>query len=732
MNEQNLKPLAALLMTQGLAAVAHAQSTNAPAATGTNAPTTLPDVVVQGQGRSPYKPETVASPKYTEPLLDIPQSITVIPQAVIQEQGATTLRDILRNVPGISMQAGEGGVPAGDNLSIRGFNARTDLFADGVRDFGGYSRDPFNVQQVEVAKGPASSTTGRGSTGGSVNLVSKTPGLDPFYTSSLGIGTDDYFRGTMDVNQPLAPKRKDWLGGTSLRLNALWHENDTPDRDAVTNERWGVAPSLAFGLGTPTRLTFSYFHLEQDNVPDYGIPWVPANTNALLAAYSDKAPPVDYSNFYGITARDYEKTDTDMGTVLIEHDLNDSLKLRDQFRYGVNDRDSVITAPRFVNANTSTTINRQLQSRDQKDTILANQLDLTAHLETGKISHDLVTGFEYDHETSENYARVQSPANATPTTDLFNPNPGDPFNGTINRTGVKADSTADTYSLYAFDTMKLGEKWELTGGLRWDYFTVDYANTTNGVGPTLSNADDMLSWRTALIFKPAEQGSIYLGAGTSFNPSAEGLTLSTAANAANNLNTPPEESRTIELGAKWEFFQRRLMLTTAIFWTDKYNARTEDPTDPTDVVVLNGEQRVYGVEFTAAGRITDKWQVFGGYTWMHSEITESENAAEIGNELANTPAHSFSLWTTYSLPFGFEIGGGAQYRGDVYSSNANTRQADGYWLFDAMVSYRVNKHLTVQLNGYNLADEEYIGSVGGGHFIPGAGPSAVLSANLTF
>jgi catecholate siderophore receptor len=174
------------------------------------------------------------------------------------------------------------------------------------------------------------------------------------------------------------------------------------------------------------------------------------------------------------------------------------------------------------------------------------------------------------------------------------------------------------------------------------------------------------------------------------------------------------------------------MLTTAIFCTDKYNARTEDPTDPTDVVVLNGEQRVYGVEFTAAGRITDNWQVFGGYTWLHSEITESENAAEIGNELANTPEHSFSLWTTYALPFGLEIGGGAQYRGSVYNSNANTREAPGYWLFDAMLSYRVNKHLTIQLNGYNLADEEYIGSVGGGHFIPGAGRSGVLSANLTF
>ncbi len=732
MHEQNLKPLAALLMTQGLAAVAHAQSTNAPAATGTNATTQLPDVVVKGQGRSPYKPETVFSPKYTEPLLDIPQSITVIPQAVISEQGATTLRDILRNVPGISMQAGEGGVPAGDNLSIRGFNARTDLFVDGVRDFGGYSRDPFNLQQVEVVKGPASSNTGRGSTGGSVNMVSKTPDLAPAYNGSFGIGTDDYYRTTLDVNQPLAPKREDWFGGTALRLNALWHENDTPDRDSVDNKRWGVAPSLAFGLGTPTRLTLSYFHLQQDNTPDYGIPWVPANTNAALAAYSDKAPPVDYSNFYGLTARDYEKTHTDIGTALIEHDLNDSLTLRDQFRYGVNDRDSIITAPRFVNANTSTTINRQLQSRDQEDTILANQVDLKARFDTGQIAHDLITGFEYDRETSVNYARTQSPANATPTTSLFNPNPHDPFNGTIVRTGVKADATSDTFSLYAFDTMKLGEQWELNGGLRWDYFSVDYSNTTNGIGPTLNNSDNMLSWRAGLVFKPVETGSIYVGAGSSFNPSSEGLTLSSAPAAANNVDTDPEQTRTIELGTKWEFFRRRLMLTSAVFCTDKYNARTEDPTDPGDVTVLDGEQRVYGVEFTATGQLTDHWQVFGGYTWLHSEILDSNNDTEVGNELANTPENSFSLWTTYSLPFGLQIGGGAQYRGSVYSSNANTRKAPDYWVFDGMISYRVSKHLTLQLNGYNLADEEYIDRVGGGHFIPGPGRSAVLSANLSF
>ena len=268
-------------------------------------PTVMPEVVVRGQqDASAYRAETVALPKYTEPLLNVPQTITVVPQAVIQEQGATTLRDVLRNVPGISIQAGEGGVPAGDNLSIRGFNARTDLFIDGVRDIGGYSRDSFNFEQVEVVKGPASAYSGRGSTGGSINIETKTPRQNAFYRGEAGVGTDNYKRFTIDLNQPiLALWPKPSLSTTSsgkelkpiapteseptvaVRLNAMWTESDIADRDEAGGRRWGVAPSISFGLGTPTVFTFTYMHMDQDNVPDYGIPWVAA-TNNVLAKYS--------------------------------------------------------------------------------------------------------------------------------------------------------------------------------------------------------------------------------------------------------------------------------------------------------------------------------------------------------------------------------------------------------------------------------------------------------------
>jgi len=721
MKEVHYRPLVTALVSPGLAAVAHAESTNAP--------TALPDVVVHAEEDAGYKPGELESPKFTEPLRDIPQTITVVPRAVFEEQGATTLRDVLRNVSGISIQAGEGGTPAGDQLTIRGFSARTDLFIDGVRDFGGYSRDPFNFEQVEVAKGPASSISGRGSTGGSINMVSKTPSLAPHYAGSFGMGTDQYFRSTVDMNEPLTGLG---LEGAAVRLNALYHTADTPGRDVAGDSRWGIAPSIAFGLGTPTRVTLSYFHLDQDNVPDYGIPWVPANTGPL-ADYSNQPAPVDYSNFYGLTARDYETVRTDLGTIELDHDVSATLSLRNLTRFGSNDRDSIITAPRFVDANTSTDIRRNdWKSRDQTDEIAANQSDVAWDVDTGPVEHSFVGGVELAQETEVNYTRAATGPDS-PTTDLYNPDPGDPYTENIQRNGASARSVANSAAVYAFDTLKLAEQWELSGGLRWDYFEVDYTSVdTSGAATTLSRTDDMLSWRGGLVFKPRHNGSIYFGYGTSFNPAAEGLTLSDSATSAANLEVDPEESRTIEVGTKWDLLDERLSVNAALFRTDKTNARTQDPADPTDTIVLEGEQVVQGVELGVAGRITADWQIFAGYTWMTSEVTESKNAAEVGNELSNTPEHTFNLWTTYQLPFGLEIGGGAQYVGARYSNTANTRQAPAYWVFDAMVACELSRSVTLRLNVYNLADAEYIGSVGGGHFIPGTGRSAVLSANFNF
>ncbi len=718
-----------------LTGASHAQTNTPPikAGSNTNAPVKMQDVVITAekvQDDNSYKPEALSSPKYVVPLRDVPQTVTVIPRAVFQDQGATSLRDVLRNVTGISMQAGEGGTPAGDQMSIRGYSARTDMYVDGVRDFGGYSRDPFNLEQVEVSKGPSSAYGGRGSTGGSINMVSKAPQLAPSYAGSIGFGTDNFKRTTLDLNQPLEGTG---FEGVALRLNAMWHDADVPGRDEVYNKRWGLAPSLAIGLGTPTRLTLSYFHMDQDNMPDYGIPWV-AGPNAALASIVDQPAPVDYSNFYGLTARDYEHVQNDLGTALLEHDFSDSLRLRNTFRYGQTVRDSVITAPRFEDIDPITAGNQfgtvirrtDMKSRDQVDKIIAEQIDLNIDFETGPVEHAMVTGLEFSREEEINFNRTD--ANVQPPTDLFNPNPNDPYSGGLTRDGTFTQTKANSFCIYAFDTLKFSEKWQFTGGLRWDYFSVDYAPRV-GTGNALSRTDTMFSWRSGLVFKPRENGSIYFGYGTSFNPSAEGLTLGTGAN--NNVDVNPEKSQSFELGTKWDFFKERLSVSGALFRTEKTNARTPDPVTA-GVFTLSGEQYVQGIELGASGMITEEWSLFAGYAYMQSEITKSNTAGQQGNHVSNAPQQTFSLWSTYRLPWRMDVGGGAQYVGSRFSNDANTRTAPGYWLMNASVGYEVTKNFNLRLNVYNLADEEYIGSVGGGHFIPGEGRSAVLTANFKF
>jgi catecholate siderophore receptor len=662
----------------------------------------------------------LASPKLTEPLRDIPQTITVISHEVMEEQAATTLRDVLRNVAGITFQAGEGGVPAGDQLSIRGFSARTDMFVDGVRDFGGYSRDSFNMEQVEVAKGPTSSLAGRGSTGGAINQVSKAPHLDPRINATVGLGNASYQRATVDVNQPLDGSP---IPGTALRLNAMWTDADTPNRDQVTNSRWGVAPSLALGAGTHSRATVSYFKLKQDNLAEYGLPWVPVNTNPELQAYQNSAPPVAQTNFYGLLGRDYEKTNSDLATLELSRDLTGSSTIRNLTRRGRSVRDSVITAPRFISVNTSTDINRQLQSRDMVDDILANQTNLTSRFRTGTLIHALSAGLEFSSESSENFARF---APTAPLADLYHPDPFDPYPGPIVRSGASTRGTADSTAAYAFDTLSVGNHLELTGGLRWDRFAVDYESiATTGIATPFERTDDMVSGRGGVIVKPRVEGSIYLGYGTSFNPSAEGLSLSAA-----NVILEPEKTKNIEAGTKWDLFRQQLSATAAIFRTAKTNARTPGINAGDPPTVLAGKQTVDGFEFGVSGRVGRWWTTIANYAHMRSNIDRSNTAAELDQSLALTPENTLALWTTFALPKGLGVGGGAQFMDSVFRNATNTASVPSYWLINATASYEVNTHLTLRMNANNLADSEYIDRVGGGHYIPGPGRLVMVTASV--
>jgi catecholate siderophore receptor len=466
--------------------------------------------------------------------------------------------------------------------------------------------------------------------------------------------------------------------------------------------------------------------MEEDNTPDYGIPWVPP-TNVPLAAYADQPAPVDFDNFYGLDQRDYEETETRIGTAIVDHDIATNATMRALVRGGSSERDSVITSPRFA-SNDSTDLNRQLQARDLEDDILASQVDFDIRLSRGETEHTLVTGLEVGRETAENRPRIGPTA---PLADLFDPDPFAPYAGPIVHTGARTESTADTKALYAFDTVQIGERFELMGGLRYDEFAVDYDSLeASGVLTNFGREDDMLSWRSGVIYKPKPQGSLYAAYGTSFNPSAEGNTGLSLTSAT--VLIEPEKSRSAELGAKWELLDRRVLATAAVFETEKTNARTPgiDPGDPP--TVLEGRQEVRGFEVGLNGRLTNGWMAYLGYTHLESEVLESNTPAEVGKELANTPEDSFSAWTTYRFRSGFEIGGGAQYVGARWNSPTNVRLAPSYWKIDATVAYPLNDRLSLRLNGQNLADERYIDRVGGGHFIPGAGRSASLSADINF
>lgn len=673
------------------------------------APAVLPAITVEGvQPATSYKPERVTSPKFTQPLVDTPKTITIVPKELIEDRGATSITDALRTVPGISLGAGEGGIAAGDRTFIRGYDARGDNFVDGARDFGTYFRDPFNIEQVEVLKGPGSAYAGRGSTGGAINYVTKAPTAENFVAGTLGIGTDLTKRATADVNQVVTE-------GTAVRLNAMVQDGDVAGRDEVRNRRWGIAPSLAVGLGGPTTLTLSYFHLEQDNVPDYGHPF---NTTTGLPV------DVDQENFYGLTGRDYDRAHVHMGSVRLEHRFDDSLTLRNQLRFGYTDRDLIVTKPAPVTSG-ATTVTRDARSRDSIYWNVTNQTDVTAEFSTFGVGHTLVTGVELVREFLNNRPRTIT---AAPPADLAHPNPDDFYAGSISHSGAKTAAKVDTLAFYAFDTLKLTEQLLLMGGLRFDRIDTRHKSIAVGGAETrLGREDNLLSGSGAVVFKPLPNGSVYFAYGTSFNPSAEFVAL-----AENTANVAPEENKSYEVGTKWDLFDERLSLSFALFRTEKTNARVSDPLGGPDLL-LDGANRVNGFEIGIAGSLTERWEIFGGYAFLDSKITKSTNPDEVGKDFANIPRHNFSVWTTYKVLTDVEVGFGASYQSERYANNLNTLRLPDYWRFDAMASYRINENVAVRLNVLNITDELYYDSTHNGqHALVAPGRSALLTTSFKF
>jgi catecholate siderophore receptor len=698
--------------------------------------------VVGEQDDTSYKTDTSASKKYTAPLRETPKSITVIPQQVIRDTGATSLVDALRTTPGITFGAGEGGNPAGDRPIIRGFNAESDVFIDGMRDVASQSREIFNVESIEVSKGPGSAFTGAGSTGGSLNLVSKTAKLGNAYNGGFTWGSDQTKRTTLDLNQQMTDT-------SAFRLNLMKHEANVAGRDAVDVSRWGVAPSFAFGLGTDTRLTVGYYHVETDDMPDYGIPLTLSPNRSKYNV--DKPANVNRDNFYGLTGRDYRQTSNDSGTIKLEHDLNDSLTVSNSFRMSRSTLDYIVTNPDDSKGNVANgSVYRGAKSRNSTSSGWINQTDLSAKFNTGAIEHSLVTGLEFSYQDTHNrpYLLTSSASgtrcnralfNSGDCTSLYNPTPGDNWNGTITDSKAFTDTDTKTAAAYVFDTLKFNEQWSLNLGLRYDNYQVESSGFANAssTAPAGSfsrqNTSDLVNYQIGVVYNPLPNGSIYAAYSTSSNPAGEtsgngGLEL-----AANNSSLDPEKNRNYEIGTKWDFFGDDLSLTAALFRTEKTNARINDP-DGGTTQVLDGEQQVNGLELTYTGKLTRNWRVFGGYTYMDSEVVKTTLAADEGNRMPSTPRNNFTFWSTYDLvPDKLTVGAGATFVDSQFGNVANSVEIPSYWRYDAMASYRLTKNVDLQLNVQNLADKRYFDQVFQTHYAHVApGRTALLSANFHF
>lgn len=646
---------------------------------------TVAGVEVEGRHAAPSDVRQTAEP------LETPQTVTVIPRGVIEAQNLLSLRDVLSTVPGITFGAGEGGGGFGDSINLRGYSANNDITVDGVRDSAQYSRsDPFNIEQIEVYNGANGAYSGSGSVGGTINLVSKRPFARDASSVSAGVGTDGYWRATVDSNLLVADN-------VAVRLNAMAHANDAPGRDVERFERWGFAPAVTLGVGGPTRFTAMYLHQEDENTPQYGVPFY--NGRAL--------PGVDPSNYYGYSNIDVQEQTIDMVTGIFEHDFNEDLSVRNLTRWQKVTQLTIVDPPQgvFCLANglrpvgwsqSTTAVNLtgftacgpgdpppgfyrpsgpRGTYRDTENTLLYNQTDLRWAFLTGAVRHTLVAGAAFASETYElaNGSVLRNPDGTSvplPLIDIARPN--HVYSGPVNviqggggapnaTTGFfpsgAQDNERTSAAVYLFDNVEFNDRWSLNFGMRWEHaegevlashFTsAGYlpnpsggrlpgpvspgapGGVFSGSGPLLKNEDDLFSYRVGLVFKPVPNASLYVAYANTQTPS-QATVNSQGACDAESCNVAPEEGENIELGAKWDI-DGRMSLTAALFRNDRTNYRVAsgDPAVPFDV--LDGSARVQGLALGASGRITEAWAVFANYTWLESEVLQgasSFNAAQ--------------------------------------------------------------------------------------------------------
>ena len=750
-------------------AIASSLSVIAVPAIAQDQPVQLPTIHTQAEQEQGLKVDQSSNSKFVVPLLDTPKSVSVISKQLIADTQVTSLSDALRTIPGITLGAGEGGNPNGDRPFIRGYNSESSMYVDGIRNSTSQNREMFAVEQVEVTKGSASALGGAGTSGGSINMISKVAKKGDALEGSVSGGTDNYARITLDGN-------KDFNNGVAARVVVMGHQNEKAGQhDGAEYKRAGIAPSITFGLDTATRGTLSYYYLKTNDEPDSGIPY---QYDTIKKVTAGKPVDVKQGTYYGWKDRDFQKQENQIGTFKLEHDLTDNLVLSNTAVYSKSKNDYLWTQPddsqgNIVNGQVWRRVNTNLTNTDS----FTDQLTLTGKFNTGSLKHSFNTGAEYAKQESDRGTNLVTDPNTSKIggsgttnacslinsngwcTSLDNPNSGDAWLGNIKANPNVTNITSKTQSVYVLDNITITPQWLLDLGVRWDKFETDMQyNKDSGSGATLikagtkySSSNDFFNYQAGLTFKPVENGAIYISYATSANPvgvdagdGSEGIsvpgrnTTDEQSRAINNLK--PEEVKTYELGTKWDVLNEKLNLTAAIFRTEKENTRALD----TDGFTRNiGKTRVDGIELGVNGNITEKWAVSAGYTYLDSEIVDAGFVKDTngkyvpsptnGNQIQNVAKNSATLWTTYQVLPVLTLGAGAVAMDKVYGDAANTKWVPGYVRYDAMARYNVNKNVDLQLNVNNLSDKRYFTKAYTSHYATEAeGRSAVLSVNFKY
>jgi catecholate siderophore receptor len=693
--------------------------------------------VVVTAKRHGYGDDENALSRLPKNLKDIPQSVIVLDKPLLQSQGATSLADALRNVPGITIGAAEGG-QIGNNINLNGFTARTDIFLDGFRDRGQYYRDTFALDSVEVLMGPSSMLFGRGSTGGAINQASKRPGAMPNTEVTLSETTNGLSRGTLDVNAPI-----DTL--SALRIAAMGQQGSVSTRDKTTVNDYGLAPSYSIGMGAPTQFTVSALLQRNHDRPDYGVP--PLNGEPVMSGRD---------TVYGYST---DRTDQDIVALSAEakHRFSSSFSLRDQVQFNGVRTDAIETAPHvigtvgskgFISSSpagiSSLPLDQlwaQLQSHDRliHDTSLYNQLETNADFRTGPFSHALLVGAEIGHDSYENQALTRTGSCngvamasgyvgcVTVLDPAYTASPV-----LTEARGNLASGKADTQAVYFNDTMTVAPGVKLVGGLRYDRYAASITNSINSANtpgntsfPELSQTVHYTSARAGAIWQPTKEQTYYVSYSTSFNPSLEQLTSTTGLSQP----LPPETNEAYEAGAKWDLLGGKLDLTAAGFQITQFNSRSQNSDN---TYTANGNIRVRGARLGVAGAITRQWQVFGGYTYLDAVIVKGIAPGTQGMVPVNTPTNTVTAWTTYDVAPHWQIGGGAVYMSSRFLNNTDLVRVPGYVRWDATLAYR-QMHYEVRLNLFNLANEHYYEGLiqsDGGRAVAGTGRTAMVSLIL--